>query len=235
MRTANLLELHDPSHTLWQPRHGMPQVATRPSELPVRVRFRSRRDAEALESLIARAYPEARFGKGFLGSVEQLRRQLAWFPEGQWVAERADGRMVGASMCLRVDLGEAMAPHTRRQILETCVEGEQPWGNAIYGVGLAIDSEYQGQGIGKFLVQVQVEMGRVLGCSAFLWGARLAGVQAHADVSSHAYLERVRRRQLWDPCLGPFMAMGFQVLGLLERYAPDPESRGCAALLHRAI
>ncbi|MBI3130942.1 MAG: GNAT family N-acetyltransferase [Acidobacteria bacterium] len=235
MRTTNL-ERHDPSPREWR-RRAEDIEAPRPrSELPVRVRFRAQRDAEPLMDLASRVFPPARFGKGFLGSEEILRRHLAWFPEGQWVAERADGRLVGASMCLRVDLGEALAPHTRHQLMESCFhDGEQPWGNALYGVGLMVEPAYQGKGIGRFLVQVQVEMGRVLGCRAFLWGARMAGLHKQENLTAQAYLDRVRLGLTWDPSLGPMLAMGFQVLGLLERYTVDPDALGYGTLLHRTL
>lgn len=233
---STVLERHDPSHTVWQPRRRATDIPQSESELPVRVRFRARRDSEPLRELSSRVFPPARFGKGFLGSEELLRRHLDGFPEGQWVAERADGRLVGASMCLRVDLGEALAPHTRHQLMESCgQEGERPWGNALYGVGLAVDPAYQGLGIGRFLVQVQIEMGRALGCHAFLWGARMAGLHAQGQLTAQAYLERVRRGLVWDPSLGPMLAMGFQVLGLLERYTVDPDSRGYGTLLYRTL
>ncbi len=205
-----------------------------PTGLPVRFRFRSRRDEDALAELLARVYPEPVFGKGPLGCVEDLRRQLAWFPEGQWVAERPDGGLVGAAMCLQLDLGEALAPHTRRQLLENCRgEAGPPWGNALYGVGLVVDPDFRQRGIGRFMIQLQRAMGRLMGCHTLLWGARLPGYHRHRHLGPREYLARVARGQLWDPALGPMMAMGFQILGLLERYTEDPESMGHGALLHR--
>ena len=93
-------------------------------------------EGAALSALLARVHPEPVFGKAPLGSAEDLRRQLTWFPEGQWVAERPDGELVGAAMCLQLDLGEALAPHTRRQLLENCRgEAGTPWGNAFWNTG----------------------------------------------------------------------------------------------------
>ncbi|HJV89404.1 MAG TPA: GNAT family N-acetyltransferase [Holophagaceae bacterium] len=228
-----------PSHPLRR-QDGDTQFLARGASIlntPVRVRPRSLSDLAAARDLLRRAYPPGSQGPSTLWTEDLMALQARRFPEGQWVATRVDGRLMGLLSTQRVDLARALNPHTWEGITaEGTLSAHEPLGNALYGVGMAVDPAFQGLGIGRLLLETCLEVAERLGCYAALGGVRMAGYRLHAqDLSPQAYLDEVREGRLWDPALSRFRALGFDLLGLLPAYATDPESGGFAALIHRAI
>ncbi|HJV23075.1 MAG TPA: GNAT family N-acetyltransferase [Holophagaceae bacterium] len=204
---------------------------------PLRVRPLALSDLGAARELLRRVYPPGLQSPATLWSEDLMALQARRFPEGQWVATRVDGRLMGLLSTLRLDLARALAPHTWDGITARgTLRTHEPLGNALYGVGMAVDPAFQGLGIGRLLLETSLEVAGRLGCYAALGGVRMAGYRLHAqDLSPQAYLDAVGEGRLWDPTLSRIRALGFDLLGVLPAYAQDPESGGFAALVHRAI
>ncbi len=203
---------------------------------PLRIRLRAEEDLAGILQLLRRAYPPSPRGPAAPWTDEVLREQMRRFPEGQWVARRVDGRLLGTASCMRVDLRWAMAPHTWAELTaEGTLSTHDPMGNALYGVGLAVDPAFQGLGIGRSLTEARLDMGALLGCRAFVAGARMAGYRHARALGPQGYLAEVKAGRLWDPTLSKEMALGFELLGVLPAYAPDPESEGYAALVYKPL
>jgi ribosomal protein S18 acetylase RimI-like enzyme len=212
-----------------------PEAEAEVSEL--RVRPRAMEDHGAVKELLRRAYPPSAQGTPALWTDALLAAQVRRFPEGQWVATRRDGRLLGMLSTLRLDLARPMSPHTWEGITaQGSLLTHEPDGNALYGVGWAVDPIFQGAGIGRLLVETCLEVAARLGCYAALGGVRIPGYRHHAHhLSPQGYLAEVRSGLFWDAALSPILAMGFDVLGVLSGYAQDPESGDFAALVHRPL
>lgn len=196
------------------------------------IRPRGLGDLEGIQSLLRRLYRPPH-GAEAVWSQESLLRHLARFPEGQVVAEDETGRIVGTATCMRVSMGSALIPHTWLGITGGGgLPNHDPQGDVLYGVNIAVDRGLQGRGIGRALYDARLRLGRSLGCRAFFAGARIPGYRRFADrLTPEAYVDGVVRGTCFDPTLSKQLRIGFRVLGILENYAPDPETLGHAALI----
>lgn len=198
-----------------------------------RVRSRILDDIPAIPALMRRVYPPPLHGPEAIWGEQNLLRHLAQFSAGQFVAEAADGTVIGTATSMRLDMEQALAPHdwagiTGRGSLSTHVPG----GAAMYGVNIAVDPAWQNRGVGKAMYRARLELARRLRCRAFVAGARIPGYGAVADLMSpEAYIAEVAAGRRTDPTVSKQMAVGFEVKGLLRDYAPDPETLGHAALI----
>lgn len=198
-----------------------------------RVRSRILDDIPAIPALMRRVYPPPLHGPEAIWGEQNLLRHLAQFGAGQFVAEAADGTVIGTATSMRLDLDRALAPHTWSGITgRGSLSTHVPGGAAMYGVNIAVDPAWQNRGVAKAMYQARLDLARRLGCRAFVAGARIPGYGAVADLMSpEAYLGEVAAGRLNDPTVSKQMAVGFEVKGLLRDYAPDPETLGHAALI----
>ncbi|WP_243317741.1 GNAT family N-acetyltransferase [Geothrix paludis] len=198
---------------------------------PVLRRLRRPDDVPGIRDLMARVYPPPH-GPEAVWSAENLLRHIERFPEGQMVVEAGE-RLVGTSTAQRVPLAAALAPHTWSLITgRGSLSTHDPEGDALYGVNIAVDPAWQDQGIGRLLYEGRIELGRRLGCRAFVAGARIPGYHRVAhEMSPEAYVEAVVAGRIFDSTLSKQLRVGFQVRGVLRDYAPDPETLGHAALI----
>ena len=195
------------------------------------LRLRVPEDVGEIRNLMVRVYPPPH-GPEAIWSAENLRRHLAVFREGQMVVE-ADGHLIGTATSQRVSLATALAPHTWSGITgHGSLSTHDPAGDALYGVNIAVDPAWQGRGVGRLIYEARIELGRRLGCRAFVAGARIPGYRSHAaEMSPEAYVEAVVAGQIFDPTLSKQIRVGFQVRGVLRDYAHDVETLGHAALI----
>ena len=180
-----------------------------------------------------RVYRPPIHGVEAIWGERNLLRHLAYFGAGQFVAEAEDGLVIGTATSMRLELVQALAPHTWWEITgHGSLSTHLPGGPAMYGVNIAVDPAWQGRGVGKALYAARLDLARKLGCKAFIAGARIPGYGAVADrMGADAYVEEVASGNRFDPTLSKQMALGFEVKGLLRGYAPDPETLGHAALI----
>lgn len=216
----------------WSNLEGTPgsDMDDRAPATPV-MRLRRPEDAGEIRDLMARVYPPPH-GPEAIWSCENLIRHVAQFPEGQMVVQAGD-RLVGTATTHRVPLAMALAPHTWSAITgRGTLATHDPQGDALYGVNIAVDPEWQGRGVGSLLYQGRIDLARRLGCRAFVAGARIPGYHRVAsEMSPEAYVEAVVAGRLSDPTLSKQLHLGFQVRGVLRDYAPDVETLGHAALI----
>lgn len=200
------------------------------------IRRREPGDIAEIRAMMHRVYPPPH-GPESVWSEGALALHLEIFPEGQFVALSEGGRLIGSATSMLVPLEVALQPHTWREITGRGTLGtHDPAGNALYGVNIAVDPDFQGHRVGHGLYEARFHLARELGCQAMVAGARIPGFhRCAASMTAEAYVQAVLAGVLWDPTLSKQLKMGFKVQGVLPDYAPDPETLGYAALIVRSL
>jgi len=196
----------------------------------IRPRFSS--DHEGIRQLMRRVYPPPH-GPECVWSAATLEQHLRHFPDGQFIIQDDRGVLRATSSTLRVNRKRALAAHTWLEITgQGTLKTHEPEGEILYGVNIAVDPAFQGQGLGRTLYESRFRLGRSLGCTAFAAGARIPGFHQVAGwYTPEEYIHKVVAGELHDPTLSKQLALGFRVAGVLLDYAYDHETLGHAALI----
>jgi len=198
-------------------------------ELHLNLRNLTDADYPSIRRLMDRVYDDIG-GSWPESTITKLAKD---FEAGQICVEDGD-EIVGLALTVRVDYVRFSNPHTyddligkRMQILN------DPQGDALYGLDVLIHPDYRGFRLGRRLYEARKDLCRQLNLQAVLAGGRIPGYQAHAEeMSPQSYIERVGRREFYDPILSFQLSNDFQVKRVLRQYMPEDEkSQGYATLL----
>lgn len=199
----------------------------------VRVRVRQTRpeDFDGIIELTRAVYPAS-----VPWSREQLASHLRVFPEGQFVAERADHPgIAGMAASLIVHWEDY---HPAASWKEFTADGwftnhDPVNGHTLYGAEVMVHPGIQRSGIGAALYHIRRDLAIRLNLHRIRAAARLRGYHRYADrMSIEDYVERVVQKRITGPTLSFQLREGFQVIQIVPGYLKqDPESMGYAALI----
>ncbi|WP_176503228.1 carbon-nitrogen hydrolase family protein [Cobetia sp. 5-11-6-3] len=162
-----------------------------------------------------------------------INRLVAEFPDGQIVIE--DGEMlVGVALTALVDYDAFSNPHKYDDLIgQREVILNNPEGDALYGLDVLIDPNYRGYRLGRRLYEARKELCRSMNLRSILAGGRIPQYHEYAaELSATDYIDKVERREIYDPILSFQLANGFLVKRLMRQYLPEDESsQGYATLL----
>lgn len=186
-------------------------------------------DYPQLKSLMDKVYADI----GGAWEEHTVRKLSREFPEGQICLED-NGVIVGVALTVRVVYDRFSNPHQYDDLLgkrDTILNESE--GDALYGLDVLIHPDYRGYRLGRRLYDARKELCIQLNLKAILAGGRIVNYHKYAgEISASQYLERVRRREIYDPILTFQLANDFTVRRLLHKYLPEDEkSRGYATLL----
>ncbi|MAL99248.1 bifunctional GNAT family N-acetyltransferase/carbon-nitrogen hydrolase family protein [Hydrocarboniclastica marina] len=200
-----------------------------PDELHLNLRHLELNDYEQLKVLMDRVYNDI----GGSWPRETIKHLVREFPDGQLVIED-NGKLVAVALTVRVRYDRFSNPHTYDDlILRNQKIWHNPKGDALYGLDVFIDPDYRGFRLGRRLYDARKDVTRNLNLRGILAGGRIPNFAAHADdMRPEEYIERVDRKEIYDPILSFQLSNDFQVKRLLHRYLPEDEkSKGYATLL----
>lgn len=164
-----------------------------------------------------------------------LRRHIAVFPNGQFVAEEG-GRIVG-SCSNTIVTEERWNAHANwyETVGGPALQGFDRLGTTLYGLDIAVHPEFRRLGVGKAFYQARYDFVRQNGLTRYGTACRIPDYRSYADAHPgtdvHAYGQLVAEAQIADRTLTPLLKMGLTFVEVLEGYMEDPESSDSAALL----
>ena len=98
------------------------------------------------------------------------------FPEGQICIEDK-GVVVAAALAILVNAEEFESRHTYEDVVNKGrMSAHDPDGNALYGVDVFIDPEYQGLRLGRRLYDARKELCEKLNLKGIIFGGRMPGL-----------------------------------------------------------
>lgn len=172
-------------------------------------------------------------GIGGLWTRNNIRDLITLFPDGQLGVD-VDGRVVACALAIIIDTQKTDITHPYREIIaEGTFSTHDPAGNVLYGIEVFVHPEFRDLRLGRRLYDARKELCEYWNLSGILAGGRLPNYHEHADeLTPRQYIEKVKRKEIYDPALTFQLANDFHVKKVLKNYLPgDVESREYATLL----
>ena len=156
---------------------------------------------------------------------EEFEEQIKRFPEGQICIENK-GKAVAVALSVIVDYSRYGDNHDYNQITGNGkLTTHDPRGGTLYAVDVFVHPQFQGLRLGRRLYDARKELCRRLNLRRIIAGGWMPGYKQYIDkMTPQAYIEFVRRRELYDPVLSFQLANDFHVRKVMENYWP--ENRG---------
>ncbi|MFA5595826.1 MAG: GNAT family N-acetyltransferase, partial [Trueperaceae bacterium] len=151
---------------------------------------------------LANGYPTDRYCHCI--NPEAVAEQLERFPEGQFVAivyEDGQEKVVGMATTMRTRRSPDERPLAwYDQIGSFGLRNHDPDGEWLYGVEIAVDPDYQKQGVASALYKARLALSEKLGLKGWYAGGMLMGYHRYRDqMSPREYGEHVLAGRLTDP------------------------------------
>jgi len=197
-------------------------------EKKIRLRRLRASDYEAVCALQVRCFPGMKPWKR-----EQFDAQIKTFARGQLGIE-IDKRLVASSSSLVVNFDSESAWHSWKDISgDGYLTTHDPEGDTIYGIEIMVDPDFRGFKLSRRLYDGRKKLCRDLNLERIIIGGRIPGYGERAkSLSAREYVERVMKKEIFDPVLTAQLANGFVLKGLIPEYFPtDSDSRGYATFL----
>lgn len=196
----------------------------------IEVRTLTLEDYQSLKSSMIQAY--ASLG-GQYWKEEALKKLVQKFPEGQIVVTN-NGEVVGCALSILVNYDKFGDNHTYLDITGNfSFETHNPQGDTLYGIEVFIHPNHRGLRLARRLYDARKILCEQLNLKMIIAGGRIPKYVMYADkIQPREYIDKVKKREIFDPTLTFQLANDFQVKKILKNYLPeDEESKGFATLL----
>ncbi len=198
-------------------------------ELHLNLRNLTLDDYDQLQSLMDQIYVDI----GGAWPRETIKTLIEQFPDGQICIED-NGQLVAVALTVCVQYDRFSNPHTYDDLIlqnKNILHNDN--GDSLYGLDVFIHPDYRGYRLGRRLYEARKELCRSMNLRAILAGGRIPYYSRYAgECTPEEYIERVRRKDIYDPILTFQLSNDFQVTRLMHKYLPEDEkSLGYATLL----
>lgn len=196
----------------------------------IEVRSLTIEDYQTLKDSMMQAY--ASLG-GQYWKEEALKKLIQKFPSGQIVITM-DGKVIGCALSILINYDKFGDNHTYRDITGNfSFETHDPKGDTLYGIEVFVHPDYRGMRLARRLYDARKSLCESLNLKMTIAGGRIPGYSKYANqLKPKAYIDKVKKREIYDPTLTFQLANDFQVKKVLRNYLPDDdESMGYATLL----
>lgn len=199
------------------------------SEHKLTLRHLCQADYADIKVIMDQVYP----GIGGAWPEKKFYAQLKVFPEGQICIED-HGKVVAAALAVIVDYEKFGDRHTYDEITGNAyLTTHDPKGDVLYGVDIFVSPTYRDMRLGRRLYEARKELCQNLNLKAIVAGGRIPNYSKYAaQMTPQQYIEKVKKKEIYDPILTFQLSNDFEVKQVLNAYLPeDKESRGYATLL----
>lgn len=188
-------------------------------------------DYSQLAQSFTRAYSG---GNDTFWTLAQIKKLIDIFPGGQVVAEVDEDKIVGCALSIIVDYDKVKNDHTYASVTgNETFNTHNPNGSILYGIEVFIHPDYRGLRLARRLYDYRKEICESLNLKAIMLGGRIPNYHKYAkDMRPKEFIEKVRKREIYDPVLTFQLSNDFHVRLVMTNYLPnDDESKHFACLL----
>jgi predicted amidohydrolase/ribosomal protein S18 acetylase RimI-like enzyme len=158
---------------------------------------------------------------------DQFESQLRIFPEGQLCVDHG-GVPIASSSSLIVDFDLHSEWQDWMAISDSgMIRNHAPDGDSLYGIEIMVHPKYRGMRLARRLYEARKELCRRKNLARMIIGGRIPGYKKYQKrMSVRDYVERVIRKEIFDPVMTVQLANGFVLQRLLPDYLPSDEDSG---------
>jgi predicted amidohydrolase len=162
----------------------------------------------------------------------QIKALIDKFPEGQ-VVIKINGELAGCALSIILDYNSFDEQHTYKEITgDFTFDTHTATGDVLYGIDVFIKSEYRGLRLGRRLYDYRKELTEKLNLRGIAFGGRIPNYHKHADtLSPKEYIEKVKRKEIYDPVLNFQISNDFHPSKILKGYLEGDENSAEFAVL----
>lgn len=196
----------------------------------VELRHLRMEDYDQLKTSMKKSYHDM---EGAIWDRKHIAKLLEIFPEGQIVII-ADHEVAGCALSLIIDSDKLEDDHTYAEVTGNYTfSTHDPDGDTLYGIDVLISPEYRGLRLGRRLYDARKELCEQLNLKAILFGGRIPNYQDYSEqLSPKEYIQKVARKEIYDPVLSFQLSNDFHVKRILTGYLPgDVSSQEYATLM----
>ncbi|MGO1648868.1 MAG: GNAT family N-acetyltransferase, partial [Sphingobacterium sp.] len=197
--------------------------------MDINVRTLSKKDYRDLKTSMTEAY----HGLGDVWTKENIVDLIDIFPEGQ-IAVEVDGKVVACALSIIINSQKTNIYDKYYSIIDDGkFDKHDPEGETLYGIEVFVHPDFRALRLGRRLYDQRKELCEQLNLQRILVGGRIPNYHEFAEqMTPRAYIEKVKRKEIYDPTLTFQLSNDFHVKKILKNYLPeDTESREVATLL----
>ncbi|PVH24576.1 carbon-nitrogen hydrolase family protein [Sphingobacterium corticibacter] len=198
--------------------------------MDINLRTLTKKDYKDLRESMIQAYD------GHAGDVwtrAHIDDLVDMFPEGQICVE-VDKKVVACALSIIINTKKTNVYEKYYEIIDDGKFSKHDNdGDTLYGIEVFVHSEYRSLRLGRRLYDARKELCEQMNLKSIVAGGRIPNYHTYADtMSPRMYIERVKRKEIYDPTLTFQLSNDFHVKKILKHYLPeDAESMQFATLL----
>ncbi|AZI20217.1 bifunctional GNAT family N-acetyltransferase/carbon-nitrogen hydrolase family protein [Chryseobacterium taklimakanense] len=198
--------------------------------MQVEIRRLTLDDYDALIEVMKKSYPEMRDDVWDKRNIQKL---TSIFPDGQ-ICVTVDGKVAAASLSIIVQYELYGDDHTYAEITgNSTFNTHYNSGNVLYGIEMFVDPEFRSLRLGRRLYDARKELCEKLNLKSIVIGGRIPNYHQYMDeLTPRQYIQKVRKKEIYDPVLTFQLSNSFQPIRILKNYLPgDTSSQDNAVLM----
>lgn len=187
-------------------------------------------DYDELAEVMRKVYPDM---QNNIWQKRNIQKLTSIFPSGQ-MCITVDGKIAAACLSIIVLYEIFGDDHTYQEITDNCnFNSHNPNGDVLYGIEVFVDPEYRDLRLGRRLYDARKELCEHMNLKSIIIGGRIPNYHKYSsDLSPRAYIQNVRKKEIYDPVLSFQLSNDFQPIRILKNYLPgDSQSEEFAVLL----
>ena len=197
--------------------------------MDIQVRDLTVEDYKDLKRSMQKAYGQG----GDIWSRENIVDLIDVFPEGQLCVE-VDGKVVACALSLIIDSKKTNIYKKYYEIIDNGTFSTHDYdGDVLYGIEVFVHPDFRSLRLGRRLYDARKELCEKMNLRGIVAGGRIPNYHNYADkFTPRTYIEKVKRKEIYDPTLTFQLSNDFHVSKVLKNYLPgDTESNEFATLL----
>ncbi|WP_257667632.1 carbon-nitrogen hydrolase family protein [Parapedobacter tibetensis] len=198
--------------------------------MDIQIRLLSKQDYSDLIDSMTEAYEGSDVGIWTRKNIVDLTNL---FPEGQ-LCVAVDGKVVASALSIIVDSKITDSGDSYYEIIDHGKFSKHDMeGDVLYGIEVFVHPEFRELRLGRRLYDARKELCEEMNLKGIIAGGRIPNYHKYADkLSPRQYIEKVKRKEIYDATLTFQLSNDFHVKKILKDYLPgDTESRAYATLL----